>query len=157
VLELVVGRRAAVPGVQCRFKPIEDEALAVIAGTTHPLVRRRSVPFRELVAYPWILQPTGSPMRDVIEHEFRHHVTELPRGLVETGSILTTINLVRASQMLGVIPQAVAHAHAQAGMIAVVPYRFRHALESYGTLVPRERPLSAPAQRFVELLHAGGA
>ena len=154
VLEVVVGRRAAVPGVPCRFKPVEDETLAVIAGTGHPLARRRSVDFAGLLAYPWILQPAGSPMRDLIEREFRQQDAEIPRGLIETGSILTTINLVRSSEMLGVVPMAVAKVHAQAGMLAVIGYRFRHALESYGTLVPRDRPLSATAQRFVELLHA---
>ena len=154
VLEVVVGRRAAVPGVDCRFTPIEDEALAVIAGTRHPLAKRRSVQFDELMTYPWILQPEGSPMRELIEREFRQHDTALPRGLIETGSILTTINLVRNSEMLGVIPLAVAQAHREAGMLAVLAYKFAHTLESYGSLVPRERPLSAPAKRFVELLHA---
>jgi DNA-binding transcriptional LysR family regulator len=154
VLEVVVGRRVALPGVQCRFQAIEDEALAVIAGTGHPLARRRSVQFAQLLAYGWILQPPGSPMRELIEREFRQQDTELPRGLIETGSILTTINLVRSSQMLGVIPLAVAQAHAEAGMLGVIRYRFSHALESYGSLVPRDRPLTAPAQRFLELLHA---
>jgi len=154
VLEVVVGRKAAVAGVPCRFKAIEDEALVVIAGTSHPLARRRTVDFRSLLAYPWILQPQGSPMRDLIEREFRHHDAELPRGLIETGSILTTINLACSSEMLGVIPQAVAQSHAQAGMLCALPYRFSHALDAYGSLVPRDRPLSAPAQRFLELLHA---
>ncbi|NML44038.1 LysR family transcriptional regulator [Ramlibacter sp. G-1-2-2] len=154
VLEMVIGRKAAVPGVACSFQPIEDEELAVIAGNEHPLARRRSLEFGALLDYPWILQPQGSPMRDLIEHEFRHHDAELPRGLVETGSILTTINLVRSSPMLGVIPQAVAAQHAQHGMLSVLRYKFRNSLDAYGSLVPRDRPLSAPAARFLELLHA---
>jgi DNA-binding transcriptional LysR family regulator len=154
VLEVVVGRLAAVPGVACTFTPIDDEALAVIAGNEHPLARRRKLPFEALLDYPWILQPQGSPMRDLIEREFRSHHVDLPRGLIETGSILTTINLVRNSQLLGVIPQAVASGHAEHGMLRVLPYRFGQSLEAYGSLVPRDRPLSAPAARLVELLHA---
>ena len=154
VVEVVVGRRAPVPGVACTFRAIEDEALAVIAGEEHPLARRRQVEFAALLEYGWILQPQGSPMRDLIEREFREHDAELPRGLVETGSILTTINLVRNAPLLGVIPQAVARQHAEHGMLRIVPYRFTHALEAYGSLVPRDRPLSAPAARFLQLLHA---
>lgn len=154
VLELVVGRKAPVPGVECRFKAIEDEALAVIAGTDHPLARKRKVTFDALQDHGWILQPPGSPMRDLIDREFRQHHAELPPGLVETGSILTTINLVRSSTLVGVIPQSVAQTHAAHGMVAVLPYRFRHTLEAYGSLVPRDRPLTAPAARFLELLHA---
>jgi len=154
VLEMVIGRKAAVEGVACSFRTIEDEELAVVAGNEHPLAKRRSVEFAALLDYPWILQPHGSPMRDLIDREFRHHDAELPRGLVETGSILTTINLVRSSTMLGVIPQAVAAQHAQHGMLSVLRYRFRNTLEAYGSLVPRDRPLGAPAARFLQLLHA---
>jgi DNA-binding transcriptional LysR family regulator len=92
-------------------------------------------------------------MRDLIEREFRHHHADLPRGLIETGSILTTINLVRSSEMIGVIPSAVAKAHEEHGMFRALPYKFRHALEAYGSLVPRDRPLSKPAERFLKLLH----
>lgn len=154
VLEMVIGRKVPVAGVECAFRAIEGEALAVVAGNEHPLARKRQLAFEALLDYPWILQPAGSPMRDLIEREFRHHHVELPRGLVETGSILTTINLVRSSDMLGVIPLAVAGGHAEHGMLRVLPYRFRHTLEAYGSLVPRDRPLSAPAARFLQLLHA---
>jgi DNA-binding transcriptional LysR family regulator len=153
VLEVVVGRLAPTPGVNCVFRRIEDEALTVIAANEHPLARRRQLSFEALQDYHWILQPQGSPMRDLIEHEFRHHHTALPRGLIETGSILTTINLVRSSHLLGVIPEAVARGHAEHGMVKPLPYRFRHALEAYGSVVPRDRPLSALAARFLELLH----
>lgn len=153
VLEVVVGRLTSVPGVDCVFRRIDDEALAVIAGNEHPLARRRKLEFRTLLQHPWILQPQGSPMRELIEREFRHHHVALPRGLVETGSILTTINLVRRSQMLGVVPETVARGHAEHGMLSVLPYRFRHTLEAYGSVVPRDRPLGALAARFLELLH----
>jgi DNA-binding transcriptional LysR family regulator len=154
VLEVVIGRKVPVAGVPCTFKPIEDEALAVIAGNEHPLAKRRTVDFNALLDYPWILQPQGSPMRDLVEREFRLHHAELPPGLIETGSILTTINLVRSAPMLGIIPLAVAEAQAQHGMLTVLRYKFRHNLEAYGSLVPRDRPLSAPAARFLQLLHA---
>ena len=154
VVEVVVGRKVALPGVECRFRAIEDEALAVVAGNEHPLARRRSLDLCALLEHGWILQPQGSPMRDLVEREFRHAHQELPAGLIETGSILTTINLVRSSRMLGVIPLAVARVHAEHGMLRVLPYRFRQSLEAYGSLVPRDRPLGVAAARFLELLHA---
>jgi DNA-binding transcriptional LysR family regulator len=155
VLEAVVGRLIPTPGLDCVFRTIDDEALVVIAGNEHPLARRRKLPFEALLDYPWIVQPPGSPMRDLIDHEFRHHHATLPRGLIETGSILTTINLVRSSPLLGVIPETVARLYADHGMLKSLAYRFSHALEAYGSLVPRDRPLSALAARFLELLHRG--
>lgn len=154
VLELVVGRLTPMRGFACKFTALEGERLAIIASPQHPLARKRRVGFEALIEHPWILQPRGSPMREVIEREFREHHAQLPGGLIETGSILTTINLVRGSNMIGVIPEAVARRDAKHDIVAVLPYRMRHALESYGTLVPRQRPLSRPAERFLKLLHA---
>ena len=154
VLEVVIGRLTPMAGIDSRFTAIEDEALAVVVGNEHPLARKRRVDFEALLEHPWILQPHGSPMRDVVEREFRSHHRAIPNGLIETSSILTTINLVRRSDLVAVIPEAVARRDAQHGILRVLPYRLSHKLESYGSLVPGDRPLSKPAQRFLELLHA---
>jgi DNA-binding transcriptional LysR family regulator len=154
VLEVVIGRLVGHPGIECAFKAIEDEGLAVVVGNEHPLARKRRVEFEALLDHPWILQPPGSPMRDVIEREFREHHVPLPKGLIETGSILTTINLIRHSALVAVIPEAVARRDAEHGVLHIVPYRMRHKLEAYGSLVRKDRPLSKPAERFLELLHA---
>jgi DNA-binding transcriptional LysR family regulator len=112
------------------------------------------VDFTALLDYPWVLQPHGSPMRDVIEREFRDHHAPLPKGLIETGSILTTVNLIRRSQLVAVIPEAVARRDAQHGLLRIVPYRMQQKLEAYGSLVRKDRPLSSPAEHFLALLHA---
>ncbi|MDM0077923.1 LysR family transcriptional regulator [Variovorax sp. J2P1-59] len=154
VLELVIGRLVGHPGIECTFRAIDDEALAVVVGNEHPLARKRRVEFEELLDYPWILQPTGSPMRDVIEREFRDHHAQLPKGLVETGSILTSINLIRQSLLVAVIPETVARRDAEHGVLRIVAYRMKQKLETYGSLVPKDRPLSKPAEHFLALLHA---
>ena len=77
-------------------------------GRRPPLAGRARVSFEALREYPWILQPQGSPMRDVIEQEFRSHDAATPPGLIESASILTTTNLAMKSTMLGVIPESVA-------------------------------------------------
>lgn len=153
VLEVVVGRMSAASAAECIFRPIDDESLAFIVRNDHPLLALPRARFADLQRYGWVLQPPGSPMRALLEQEFREHCTPLPRGLIETGSILTTINLVRNSDMLGVIPQTVGALNDACGMLRIVPYTLRHKLESYGSLVRRDRPLSLPAQRFLELLH----
>jgi DNA-binding transcriptional LysR family regulator len=153
VLEVVVGRPAGEPGGPYAFRAIDGEGLSIVVANTHPLARKRKVAFGALVEYPWVLQPPGSPMRDVMEHEFLDHQCPLPRGLIETGSILTTINLVRSSTLVGVIPETVARQNAAHGMLHVLPYRLRRALQAYGSLVRTDRPLSPPAQSLLALLH----
>ncbi len=72
-LDLVIGRMVRDTALECDFTAIEDERLAVVVSPEHPLAARKKIDFAELMAYPWILQPCGSPMRDVIEREFREH------------------------------------------------------------------------------------
>lgn len=156
VLEVVIGRMTGGAGADCQFRAIDDEGLAIVVANDHPLLGPRTVPFEALQPYGWVLQPPGSPMRALIEQEFRAHGLGLPRGLIETGSILTTMNLVRSSDMVGVIPQAVADINAGHGMLQVLPYRMRRKLEAYGSLVRQDRPISRPAQIFLELLHRRG-
>lgn len=156
VLEVVVGRPAGQAGpsdAKHLFCAIDDEALSIIAGCDHPLARARSVSFAQLQAYGWVLQPPGSPMRALIDQEFQAHGLPLPRGLIETGSILTTMNLVRNSDLVAVIPQAVARDNAEHGMLRILPYRMRRNLQAYGSLVRRDRPPSQAAARFLALLH----
>ncbi|MBS0609460.1 MAG: LysR family transcriptional regulator [Proteobacteria bacterium] len=157
VLEVVIGRMTGgAGGSEYRYRAIDDEALAFIVANDHPLLQSRSVSFEALQAHGWVLQPPGSPMRALIEQEFRAHGLALPRGLIETGSILTTMNLVRSSDMVGVIPQAVADINAAHGMLRILPYRMRRKLEAYGSLVRQDRPMSRPAEMFLELLHRRG-
>jgi DNA-binding transcriptional LysR family regulator len=155
-LDVVIGRMLTLSDRNYLFRPIGDEALSVIAAVDHPLARKRRVAFDAMQAYPWILQPQGSPMRDVIEHEFRSHNTALPAGLIESASILTTTNLAMKSQMLGVIPESVASRYARHGLLAILPYQIRQSLAAFGSIVPRDRPLSAAGQHFVDLLHENG-
>jgi DNA-binding transcriptional LysR family regulator len=98
-LDLVVGRISSQTPGDHVFTPIAEEALSVIAAVDHPLAGQSVVRFKELLLYPWILQPVGSPMREVMEQEFKLHQATLPRGLIETASILTTTNLMTRSQI----------------------------------------------------------
>lgn len=154
VLEVVVGRPTAQGDAAHLFRSIDDEALSIIVGLGHPLAGARSVPFTALQGYGWVLQPPGSPMRALVEQEFQAHSLPMPRGLIETGSILTTMNLVRNSELVGIIPQAVAKDNAAHGMVHVLPCKLSRSLQAYGSLVRRNRPLSESAQQFLALLHA---
>ena len=153
VLEIVVGRLTGEDGSEYLFRAIDDEALSVVASNDHPLVKQRTVSFKDLQKYGWVIQPHGSPMRALIDQEFHGHRATVPRDLIETGSILTSMNLVRHSDMVAVIPHAVAKDNEAHGFLRILPFRFGRTLEAYGSLIRRDRPLSQPAQQFLALLH----
>lgn len=154
VLDLVIGRMLGNNNAAYVFRPIADEALSVVVACTHPLVGKRKVTFAAMQQYPWILQPTGSPMRDVIELEFKALHTPLPRGLIETASILTTTNLIARTAMIAVIPESLASRYQKHGLLRILPYEIHQRLAAYGSIVRKDRPASAAVGQFLSLLHS---
>ena len=153
-LDVMIGRLPDLAQRDFELRPIADEALAVVAARGHPLAGRRSVSFAALQACPWIVQSVGSPMRDVVEREFRSHHAPLPKGLIETSSVMTTVHLLADTPMVAVIPQSIAGVYQQHGLLDVLRYSLAHGLPSYGSIVRRDRPPSQAASAFLEMLHA---
>jgi DNA-binding transcriptional LysR family regulator len=153
-LDVVIGRMLGPATQNHMFRPLGEEPLSVVVATDHPLAERSSVTFDDMLQYPWILQPHGSPMREVLEQEFRDHHTSFHRGLIETSSILTTTNLIFKTQMIAVIPESSASRYQTHGLLKILPYTIAHKLAAYGSIVRSDRPVSAAAARFLELLHS---
>ncbi|MCU0925594.1 MAG: LysR family transcriptional regulator [Hydrogenophaga sp.] len=153
-LDLVIGRVPEGAMDDMDFRPVADEALSVVAHPDHPLAGRSRVTFNDLLQHPWILQPRGSPMRDVLEQEFRRHRATVPRGLIETSSILTTMNLLARSDMIAVIPAEVATRYEAHRLLACLRYTVRQQLGVFGCLTARGRPASQPMSELLGLLTA---
>ena len=156
-LDLVIGRVPDTNAGAFSFSPIAEEALSIVASPQHPLAERARVAWAELLAYPWILQPHGSPMREVMEHEFKNQRSPLPRGLIETASILTTTNLIGNSDMLAVMPTEVAERYEAHGLLACLRYTVRQRLSVYGTIAARDRPAGPAATQLMQFLRSATA
>ena len=152
-LDLVLGRIVSIKQEDYVFRPIANEALSIVGAANHPLAGMSKVTLPALHQYAWILQGPGSPMRTVIEQEFRSQYLALPTNLIETSSILTTADIVTRTEMIAVIPESVAAIFSDSGRIKVLPYKLKHNLEPYGSLIRRERPCSAATQAFLTMLH----
>ena len=156
-LDLVIGRVPDTNAGAFSFSPIAEEALSIVASPQHPLAGQTRVAWAELLAYPWILQPHGSPMREVMEHEFKNQRSPLPRGLIETASILTTTNLIGNSHMLAVMPTEVAERYEAHGLLACLRYTVRQRLSVYGTIAARDRPAGPAATQLMQFLRSATA
>ncbi|MES2482413.1 MAG: LysR family transcriptional regulator [Pseudomonadota bacterium] len=148
-LDLVFGRVPDGAADDLRFEPVAKEALAIVASPSHPLAKQVRVAWSDLMRVQWVLQPHGSPMRDVLEQEFRSHRSRPPRGLIETSSILTTMNLLADSEMVAVIPAEVAERYEAHGMLARLAYTIRQQLSVYGIITAKGRPVTPAAAQLV--------
>lgn len=161
-LDVVIGRMpdpTSPANQDCVFTPVGEEALSVVVACDHPLTpapkSRRRLDFHALLDYPWVLQLRGSPLREIIEQEFRSHHAAVPPGPVETSSFLTATDLIAHSRMIAVIPRSMADRFARHNLLRILPYDFTHSLTSWGTLVQRDRHINTVMQRFLDLMHAG--
>ncbi|MEO8391052.1 MAG: LysR family transcriptional regulator [Polaromonas sp.] len=152
-LDVAIGRIRDEHRADYAFTALENEALSVVVGTHHPLGTKKTVRFDSLLDYPWILQPKGSPMREVLEQEFRMLQAPTPKGLIETASILTTTNLIAETDMVGVMPQSIADHYARHGLLKVLPCFIQHKMEAFGSITRKDRPLSDAARFFLSALH----
>ncbi len=154
VLDVVIGRIRDVNRTEdYTFKALENEALAVVAGVHHPLGKNKTVNFSALLDYPWILQPTDSPMREVLEHEFRMLQAPTPKGIIETASVLTTTHLIAETDMIGVLPKSIADIYAKHGLLKILPCLIQHKMEEFGSVTRKDRPLSEAAEYLLDALH----
>lgn len=154
-VDIVVGRLSTGQSRrEYRQDLLEDEALALVVCAGHPLTRRRRVQLQDLADMAWVLQPAGSPIRDLLEREFRLANMDRPSGLIETAAIFTTANLVQHGDHVGVLPLAVARSFADHGMLAILPVSLQGQMEPYGTILRRGRPVSAAAHQFLTRIHA---
>jgi DNA-binding transcriptional LysR family regulator len=64
-----------------------EEHLCVLARKDHPLAARRSLQWRELLGYPWVMPPASSPFIQAVRRSFDEHGLEFPRAVVESSSI----------------------------------------------------------------------
>jgi DNA-binding transcriptional LysR family regulator len=106
----------------------------------------------DLAKYPWIVQPHPSPMRQIIDQTFRESRVAPPVSTVETSSILTTLSLLRDSDMLAVLPSSVADYYSALDTIASLPTALRGRLAPYGLILRKNRRISPATQLVIEAI-----
>jgi DNA-binding transcriptional LysR family regulator len=93
----------------------------IVVRHEHPLAGRKRLTPEQLVSYPWVLPQHGAPIRIVIESMFSAVGLTPPVPIVESAMIRLNFELVRASDMIGVMPDDAAQAYAAARSLAILP------------------------------------
>lgn len=127
--------------------PFFEIEARVIAGSRHPLARRRDVPASALVEYPWAIYQED---REAIAHLYaamREAGTKPPRIAVETTSLTMLIQLLKDGPYLTCVADAMVTAQPDRGL-AIVPYARPIWTFPAGALLHRSLARYAPV-RFV--------
>jgi DNA-binding transcriptional LysR family regulator len=154
-LDILVARRWETPDQSdFAYEGSIDEPLVVAVRNDHPLTYREEVVWSDLVDWPWVLLPEGSPMRHVLGPLFRDCGVHRPANLVETGSMILMISLLQETDTLAVIPQDVLRSQTGRHLLTALPIRMPPIMGAYGILTRRDRPLSSGGAAFLDGLRA---
>lgn len=99
------------------FEPLYHEELKLVVAAAHPLAHRRRVRMVELHGLAMVLLPAAFSTRQLLDEAFEAAGAE-PRVVVELNSIAPMIELIRRTQLAGIIAET---AVTPAPDLAVIP------------------------------------
>lgn len=121
-LDIVVGRSAP----ESTTLPIESETLYrepihFVCRPRHPLTRKRSPGWDDLLAHQWIVWPRGTPVRTAFETALAAAGQTMPNRCVESNSSMLNITLLNHSDLLGVASHRGARHFERMNAVRILP------------------------------------
>jgi DNA-binding transcriptional LysR family regulator len=133
---------------------LEEPQVAVVRAG-HPLLSHKApLVLADLLQWPWILQPPGSPQRSRFEAALREAGHHARLDITETASTVATTALLEASDMAAIMPASLAAHYGRLGLLQVVPLALPLHVPSIRLVTLRHRELTPVAQGFVRQLSA---
>ena len=125
-----------------------EEPQVVVVRKGHPLVAGAAVTLADLMRWPWVLQPPGSPQRSRFEAVLREAGLRTRLDITETASTVATTALLDESDMAAIMPASLAAHYGRLGMLQVVPLDLPLRVPPLHLITRRHRELSPVAQAF---------
>jgi DNA-binding transcriptional LysR family regulator len=136
------------------IEPLLAEPQVAVVRAGHPLLAKKKPVLEDLVRWPWVLQPPGSPQRSRFESALREAGLHGRLDITETASTVATTVLLEASDMAAIMPASLAAHYARLGVLRVLPLQLPLQVPSLHLILRRHRELSPAAAGFVEVLRA---
>lgn len=149
-IDLVVARLGT-PAFDAAYttETLFDEPMCLVVGPHHPLAQRTGLGWDDVLAWPWILPPRQTPVRDRLGELLHQEGLPWPRSQVESSSILVNTNLLRTTQVLSITPLAVARHQTALQLVHQLDFALPHVFSPMGLITLRNH-VATPAQASLE-------
>lgn len=154
-LDFIVARLP--PGAESgdlELHPARNEVVALVAHRAHPLAGQSRVALADTLAYEWIIQERGSPIRSAVECAFHGLGLPVPPRVTDSSSLLVALAMLAGDA--GVIAPLSAEAATllSAGPLAsdlvTLPLEAPILVSPYFVISPRLRQHSRAAGRLMQ-------
>jgi DNA-binding transcriptional LysR family regulator len=130
-LDIVVGRAGQqYDDPQLQTKPLYTEPINFVARPDHPLTETANPGWDDVLSYPWIVWPQGTPVRNALETALAAAGRVLPDHCVESNSSILNLTLLNNTDLVGVASHRAALRFEQLKALAILPIQ----LEGFGSV-----------------------
>jgi DNA-binding transcriptional LysR family regulator len=150
-VDLLIARRwGSILDEQLSFEHLFDDPYFVVAGTQHPLARRRRIEPAELANELWTLPPPESTAGIVILKAFRACGLDYPRATVQAILPEVRMRFMATGRFLAIFPNSVLTASTTRPDYKVLPVALTIPHIPTGIVTLKNRTLSPVAKLFIE-------
>ncbi len=124
-VDILVGRAAvSLAEEDFQAETLYQDPVEFVAGHKHPLAGRKSVSWEDVLAYPWIVWPEGTPTRSALNNALAAARHTMPRYCVESNSAILNITLLQNSELLGTASHRAAIRFQRMNLLRIIPISF---------------------------------
>lgn len=154
-VDLVLGRlTAGLNADEYTCQTLLGERQVVVARAAHPLAGRMQLTLADLMDWPWILQPPGSPQRGRFEAALHEAGLHSRLNITETASTIVTTALLEVSDMLAVMPESLAAHFGRLGVLHALPLALPIEVPPIYLITQADRADAPAAAQFVKTILA---
>jgi DNA-binding transcriptional LysR family regulator len=139
-----------------RQRVIFRDRLRVFARLQHPLFRLAKPGWADLAQYPWVLPMVGGRQRTVLEKLLADEKIDLPRQLIECGSIDFTRALVAASDHLAMLPEHAVTSNPGKHKLRPLPIMVPALSRDIAVIFRESTPLDVPSRDLIKQIEMVG-
>ncbi|EOQ72761.1 LysR family transcriptional regulator [Acinetobacter lactucae] len=152
-LDLAIGRFTDVTQSQFfDFQPLGPEPFCIVVNHAHPCAQKKFCTLEELLNWPWVLYPKGTPIRERMEGAFARAKVKIPLNTVNTMSMQTFLQILKGAPMVGMLPEAMVIDQVKEGQLQILETDLILDAQDYGILTRKDEPVSDIAAAFINIL-----
>ncbi len=157
-LDLLIGAlRLPVSNDDILQEELFTSSVRIVARPEHPLCKQRTITAAQLANNSWIVPRAGTPTRQIFEELFNSAGQALPEKLVETGSQVLILSLLRGSDRLSIISEHQVQHELETKMLSTIPYGQHADYRPIGITTRKCWKPTKTQQTFINLLRKYGA
>lgn len=131
------------------------ENICLVAHKSHPRSQVGSVGLRDLADYQWVMLGPGIPLREAVQEAFVASETEMPRDIINSGSLLVMLAMLADGRAIMPVAQEVADlllSNAIGADLVALNLDQEITISRYDLITARDRALSPMAKRLHDLV-----